>query len=422
MSLWDNTAFSSVVKETNNKQESVNDKEDETKRKEVQMEEESEEESMNKEEVSTKEEISEDDISNEGDEESSKDDISNEDNDMSNEDNDISNEDNDISSEGDDISNEDNDISSEDDEEGEEQDSKLKEGGDDSEEDVDAKEIVLGGVPQKESDKEESSEEDEKPKYKSKKERKELSLITHTKEADRTVFIANINIKVKPAQMKKFLKQFGKLESYRFRGGAFIQDEKSKKVHFLKKEYDTKVRKTQNCYAVYSTPEEAEKAAKEINGKEFLGYHLRADWEVNKGMKRNIRKTIFVGNLPFKMEEEQLRHFFSKVGEIESVKIVRESKSGMGRGIGFVTFTNKEDVQKGLNMVGEKIKGRQIRVEPCYKNYDKIKQKKAERIAKALEMKKERKRVYKERVKANMGKLEKQKQEKKPTKKVHSKQ
>ncbi|EKE38119.1 hypothetical protein ENUP19_0328G0029 [Entamoeba nuttalli] len=413
MSLWDNTAFSSVVKNTNNNQENISDEDKETEMNDIPMEEESEDENIDKEEVSTEEGINEDeDISNE-DEEISEDEGNDS---VSNEDDNEEDDDNENEEENDDneSNEEDEDISNEEDE-GEELESK-------SEEDIDAKDIVLGGVPQKESDKEESSEEDEKPKYKSKKERKELSLITHSKEAERTVFIANINIKVKPAQMKKFLKQFGKLESYRFRGGAFIQDEKSKKVHFLKKEYDTKVRKTQNCYAVYATSEDAEKAAKEIDGKEFLGYHLRADWEVNKGKKRNIRQTIFVGNLPFKMEEEQLRKLFSKAGEIERVKIVRESKSGMGRGIGFVTFTNKEDVQKGLNMVGEKIKGRQIRVEPCYKNYDKIKQKKAERITKALEMKKERKRVYKERVKANMGKLAKQKQEKKPTKKIHSKQ
>ncbi|BFU23934.1 RNA recognition motif domain-containing protein [Entamoeba histolytica HM-1:IMSS-B] len=414
MSLWDNTAFSSVVKNTNNNQENISDEDEETEMNGVPMEEESEDENIDKEEVSTEEGISEEeDISNEDDNENEED-ISNEDDDDENEEEDEEEDD-----ENDNENEEDEDISNEEEDEGEELESKSEE---DIEEDIDAKDIVLGGVPQKESDKEDSSEEDEKPKYKSKKERKELSLITHSKEAERTVFIANVNIKVKPAQMKKFLKQFGKLESYRFRGGAFIQDEKSKKVHFLKKEYDTKVRKTQNCYAVYTTPEDAEKAAKEIDGKEFLGYHLRADWEVNKGKKRNIRQTIFVGNLPFKMEEEQLRKLFSKAGEIERVKIVRESKSGMGRGIGFVTFTNKEDVQKGLNMVGEKVKGRQIRVEPCYKNYDKIKQKKAERITKALEMKKERKRVYKERVKANMGKLAKQKQEKKPTKKIHSKQ
>ena len=278
--------------------------------------------------------------------------------------------------------------------------------------------ITLGEAISEDSD--DSDEEETSKKFKSRPELREMSLQRHTSEAERTVFIANVSIKAKPAEITKFLKQFGKLISYRLRTCAFKSDnndkkETSKKVKFLKKQYSQK-RKTQNCYAVYSTKEEAEKAAEQINGKEFLGFHLRADWEVNKGKMRDIRNTIFVGNLPFTSEEEDVRELFSTVGEIKRVKLVRDTQTGMGKGIGYVTFVNKEDVVKGLNMIGDEFKGRLLRIEPCHKNQQKRIERKNQWIEKKAAMKKEKKRVYKETVKSNMGKKAKKAEESKPKK------
>ena len=278
--------------------------------------------------------------------------------------------------------------------------------------------ITLGDVFEENFDDDDDSEDTKN--LKSKPQLKEMSLKRHTEEAERTVFIANVSVKAKSSEITKFLKQFGKLISYRLRTGAFKRDfstkkEPSRKVKFLKKQYSEK-RKTQHCYAVYSTPEEAEKAAIEINGKEFLGFHLRADWEVNKGKMRDIRNTIFVGNLPFVCEEEEVRKKFEKVGEIKRVKVVRNNITGLGTGVGYVTFVNREDVVKGLDMIGDRFKGRLLRIQPCHKNEQKRVERKKEWIEKKVALKKEKKRVYKETVKSTMGKKAKKEMESKPKK------
>ncbi|KAL7718779.1 RNA recognition motif containing protein [Entamoeba marina] len=257
---------------------------------------------------------------------------------------------------------------------------------------------------------------DEEKTFTPKKTKKKLNSTRHIEEADRTVFITNVSVDVKHSEMKKFLSKYGNLISYRFRNTAYSTLDKSKKVNFLKKEFNKK-RKTQGVYALYETKDEAKSAAEQIDNTLFLGYHLRADWEVNKDQKKDVKKTIFVGNLPFNIEEEDVRKAFEKqAGNVQRVRVVRDNNTGTGRGIAYVTFKEKEDVQKGLDFVGNKIKGRLVRVSPCYKNYEKIKEKKEQRLLQFIQMKKEKKRVYKERVKSHSGKLQKSKSEKKPRK------
>lgn len=38
------------------------------------------------------------------------------------------------------------------------------------------------------------------------------------------------------------------------------------------------------------------------------------------------------------IEEEQLREVFKDCGEIESVRLIRDNKTGIGKGFGFVLF------------------------------------------------------------------------------------
>lgn len=62
----------------------------------------------------------------------------------------------------------------------------------------------------------------------------------------------------------------------------------------------------------------------------------------------NMEKKIYVGNLPFKAKEEDIRDLFSKSGEVESVKIITDINTGAPRGFGFVEMATKEDAQKAI--------------------------------------------------------------------------
>ncbi len=49
---------------------------------------------------------------------------------------------------------------------------------------------------------------------------------------------------------------------------------------------------------------------------------------------------IFVGSLPFKLQEADLREIFEEHGEVASVKIITDKFSGRSKGFGFVEMPN----------------------------------------------------------------------------------
>ena len=59
-------------------------------------------------------------------------------------------------------------------------------------------------------------------------------------------------------------------------------------------------------------------------------------------MQANIPKDttltkIFVGGLPYHTNDESLRTFFSKFGEIEEAVVITDRSTGKSRGYGFVS-------------------------------------------------------------------------------------
>jgi U1 small nuclear ribonucleoprotein len=55
-------------------------------------------------------------------------------------------------------------------------------------------------------------------------------------------------------------------------------------------------------------------------------------------------KTLFVGRLPFKVDEADLRREFDRYGPLERVRIVR-NKDGKSRGYAFLIFEREKDMK-----------------------------------------------------------------------------
>jgi len=55
-------------------------------------------------------------------------------------------------------------------------------------------------------------------------------------------------------------------------------------------------------------------------------------------------RTIFVGNLPWETEEEELRNLFGPYGDIVNARIVKQSWTKRSRGFGYVEFQQEEAV------------------------------------------------------------------------------
>ncbi len=55
-----------------------------------------------------------------------------------------------------------------------------------------------------------------------------------------------------------------------------------------------------------------------------------------------MTKTIYVGNLPFSITEQELRELFSQHGTVHSVKLITDQRTGRSRGFGFVEMDDEE--------------------------------------------------------------------------------
>jgi RNA recognition motif-containing protein len=77
---------------------------------------------------------------------------------------------------------------------------------------------------------------------------------------------------------------------------------------------------------------------------------------------------IFVGNLPYDVDVDELEQEFSAFGEVTSVSIPRDQYSGRPRGFGFVEMQTESEAKAaitGLN--GKSLKGRAIVVNEARK-------------------------------------------------------
>src|SRR5690606_2600938 len=57
---------------------------------------------------------------------------------------------------------------------------------------------------------------------------------------------------------------------------------------------------------------------------------------------------IFVGSLPFRMEEAELKELFEAYGEVASARIITDKFSGRSRGFGFVEMPDDAAAQKAI--------------------------------------------------------------------------
>lgn len=72
------------------------------------------------------------------------------------------------------------------------------------------------------------------------------------------------------------------------------------------------------------------------------------------------KNKIFVGSLPWSINNDSLRELFASYGEITEAIVITDRETGRSKGFGFVTFTTPESAQKALEMGGKEVEGRTI--------------------------------------------------------------
>lgn len=71
--------------------------------------------------------------------------------------------------------------------------------------------------------------------------------------------------------------------------------------------------------------------------------------------------TAHLGNLPFDLTEEQVKQFFSE-SKILTTRIIRDKESSRSMGFGYVEFENLESLTKALQLSGENLGKRAVRI------------------------------------------------------------
>ncbi len=72
---------------------------------------------------------------------------------------------------------------------------------------------------------------------------------------------------------------------------------------------------------------------------------------------------LYVGNLPFGVDDEALKNLFSSFGEVVEATIIKDKYSGRSKGFGFVTIEDSKGAEKAIaEMDGKEIQGREIKV------------------------------------------------------------
>jgi len=163
------------------------------------------------------------------------------------------------------------------------------------------------------------------------------------------------------------------VESIRFRSTPYASAI-PKKAAFATKQLMDATTKSTNAYAVYSSQSLANSAVKHLNGTIVLDRHLRVD-SVAHPAKVDHRRCVFVGNLGFVDDEtniqaanaeaghetrkpaktpadveEGLWRTFGKCGTVESVRVIRDSTTRVGKGIAYVQFEDENGVEAALGL------------------------------------------------------------------------
>lgn len=72
---------------------------------------------------------------------------------------------------------------------------------------------------------------------------------------------------------------------------------------------------------------------------------------------------IYLGNVDFKVKEEQLTDLFTEYGEVKSVKVITDKLTGRSKGFAFVEMPNDDEAKEAIaNLNGYMLNNRELSV------------------------------------------------------------
>ncbi|ESW30281.1 hypothetical protein PHAVU_002G139900 [Phaseolus vulgaris] len=188
----------------------------------------------------------------------------------------------------------------------------------------------------------------------------------------RTVFVGNLPLKVKKKILLKEFKKFGEVESVRIRSVPIQDTKKPRKGAILAKKINDAADSV-HAYIVFKTEQSAQ-ASLSHNMSLVEGNHIRVDRacpprKKHKGESVPLydnKRTVFVGNLPFDVKDEELYQLFCGISNLESsveaVRVVRDPHLNVGKGIAYVLFKSKEAAKFVVKKRKLRLRDRELRL------------------------------------------------------------
>jgi len=76
-----------------------------------------------------------------------------------------------------------------------------------------------------------------------------------------------------------------------------------------------------------------------------------------------LKNKLYVGNLPYSLNQDGLKELFSQAGEVTEAVVIADKFSGRSKGFGFVTMTDDAAAEKAVEMFnGKEVEGRPLTV------------------------------------------------------------
>ncbi|KAM0934130.1 putative RNA recognition motif domain, nucleotide-binding alpha-beta plait domain superfamily [Dioscorea sansibarensis] len=187
----------------------------------------------------------------------------------------------------------------------------------------------------------------------------------------RTVFVGNLPLRTKKKALMKEFGRFGEIESVRIRSVPLVDSKIPRKGAIIKGKINESVDSV-HAYIVFKQ-EQSANAALSHNMAEVGSNHIRVDMACppRKKLKGTAplydrKRTVFVGNLPFDVKDEELYRLFCGTSQsdsgLEAVRVIRDPNTSLGKGIAYVLFKTRDAANSVVRQRNLKIRDRLLRV------------------------------------------------------------
>lgn len=175
-----------------------------------------------------------------------------------------------------------------------------------------------------------------------------------------SVFVGNIDLKAKRKSIQKFFQTYGEVVGVRICSLDQAHPQDRKNIASFKK--SLQFQQASQCSYVKFKSAESATAALDANNKIFRGFSIVV-FSACGNRSVSGKASVFVGNVPVDTNEEELEKIFQECGEVESVRIFRESNSDTERAIAYVNFETPEAIAHAIKKNNTRLRGQGLRVQ-----------------------------------------------------------